>query len=180
MARRIATEATAADAPPVVTGVRSAFHVPGSLPGEGETQIFLSTREGRPPRCRSCAGRARSRAGRSRSGRSSTMAPPRRHATPCSGIASPARSPPRCPTPPPPRSSPPMRSGRAPTMLSSSRSSGRAGRERLRRCRTSVMPIASPPSAMASFAESSPSPAARAGPAGTASRRCDPPPPRSA
>lgn len=48
LVRRIATEANAADAPPVVTGVRSAFHVPGSLPGEGETQIFLTTQGGRP------------------------------------------------------------------------------------------------------------------------------------
>jgi hypothetical protein len=48
LVRRIATEANAADAPPVVTGVRSAFHVPGSLPGEGETQIFLTTEGGRP------------------------------------------------------------------------------------------------------------------------------------
>lgn len=48
LVRRIATEANAPDAPPVVTGVRSAFHVPGSLPGEGETQIFLTTEGGRP------------------------------------------------------------------------------------------------------------------------------------
>jgi hypothetical protein len=48
LVRRIATEANAPDAPPVVTGVRSAFHVPGSLPGEGETQIFLLTDGGRP------------------------------------------------------------------------------------------------------------------------------------
>ena len=48
LARRVAAEVNAPDAPPVVTGVRSAFHVPGSLPGEGETQIFLETREGRP------------------------------------------------------------------------------------------------------------------------------------
>lgn len=48
LSRRIATEALAADAPPVVTGVGSAFHVPGSLPGEGETQIFLTTRDNRP------------------------------------------------------------------------------------------------------------------------------------
>lgn len=48
LSRRIATEALAADAPPVVTGVASAFHVPGSLPGEGETQIFLTTRDNRP------------------------------------------------------------------------------------------------------------------------------------
>ena len=35
-------------APPVVTGIGSAFHVPGSLPGESETQIFLTTADGRP------------------------------------------------------------------------------------------------------------------------------------
>ena len=46
--RRIAAEVVAPDAPPVVTGVRSAFHVPGSLPGESETQIFLQTQDGRP------------------------------------------------------------------------------------------------------------------------------------
>ncbi|WP_375271744.1 hypothetical protein [Sphingomonas sp.] len=48
LTRRIATEAARADAPPVVTGVKSAFYVPGSLPGEGETQIFLTTKENRP------------------------------------------------------------------------------------------------------------------------------------
>ncbi|WP_298811168.1 hypothetical protein [uncultured Sphingomonas sp.] len=48
LARRIAAEAASADAPPVVTGVKSAFYVPGSLPGEGETQIFLLTRNDRP------------------------------------------------------------------------------------------------------------------------------------
>lgn len=48
LSRRIATEALAADAPPVVTGVGSAFHVPGSLPREGESQIFLTTRDNRP------------------------------------------------------------------------------------------------------------------------------------
>lgn len=46
--RAIAAEAASGDAPPVVTGVRSAFHVAGSLPGEGETQIFLTTKDGRP------------------------------------------------------------------------------------------------------------------------------------
>src|SRR3546814_1145016 len=40
----------AADAPPVITGVGCAFHVPGSLPGEGETQIFLATADGSPVR----------------------------------------------------------------------------------------------------------------------------------
>jgi len=48
LARRIAQDAAAPDAPPVITGVRSAFHVPGALPGEGETQIFLTTKEDRP------------------------------------------------------------------------------------------------------------------------------------
>ena len=48
LSRRIASEALAADAPPIVTGVGNAFYVPGSLPGEGETQIFLTTRDGRP------------------------------------------------------------------------------------------------------------------------------------
>jgi hypothetical protein len=35
-------------APPRVTGVGKAFHVPGSLPGESETQIFLVTDDSRP------------------------------------------------------------------------------------------------------------------------------------
>jgi hypothetical protein len=48
LARRIAAEAASTDAPPVITGVKSAFYVPGSLPGEGETQIFLLTRNDRP------------------------------------------------------------------------------------------------------------------------------------
>lgn len=48
LVRRIAADAAATDAPPVITGVRSAFHVAGALPGEGETQIFLRTEGGRP------------------------------------------------------------------------------------------------------------------------------------
>ena len=48
LARRIAGELVAADAPPVVTGIGNAFHVAGSLPGEGETQIFLTTGDNRP------------------------------------------------------------------------------------------------------------------------------------
>lgn len=48
LVRRIAQEAVAPNAPPVITGVGNAFHVAGSLPGEGETQIFLSTADGRP------------------------------------------------------------------------------------------------------------------------------------
>lgn len=48
MVRQIAREAVAPDAPPVITGVGNAFHVPGTLPGEGETQIFLATADGSP------------------------------------------------------------------------------------------------------------------------------------
>jgi hypothetical protein len=46
--RAIARAALATDAPPRITGVREAFHVAGALPGEGETQIFLQTVDGRP------------------------------------------------------------------------------------------------------------------------------------
>ncbi|WP_420141061.1 hypothetical protein [Sphingomonas sp.] len=46
--RAILTASVAADAPPVITGITRAFHVPGSLPGESETQIFLSTADNRP------------------------------------------------------------------------------------------------------------------------------------
>jgi hypothetical protein len=46
--RGVAREIVAADAPPVITGVGSAFHVPGALPGEGETQVFLTTADNRP------------------------------------------------------------------------------------------------------------------------------------
>jgi len=46
--RGIAREVVAADAPPVVTGVGAAFHVAGALPGEGETQVFLTTADARP------------------------------------------------------------------------------------------------------------------------------------
>ena len=46
--RRIATAAVAPDAPPRITGIGNAFHVPGALPGEGETQIFLTTANGAP------------------------------------------------------------------------------------------------------------------------------------
>jgi hypothetical protein len=48
LTRRIVRELLASDTPPVVTGVGNAFHVPGTLPGEGETQIFLATADGRP------------------------------------------------------------------------------------------------------------------------------------
>jgi hypothetical protein len=46
--RAILGEAHAADAPPRITGIGRAFHVPGTLPGEGETQIFLQTADRRP------------------------------------------------------------------------------------------------------------------------------------
>jgi hypothetical protein len=46
--RGILREASGADAPPQITGLGRAFHVPGSLPGESETQIFLQTADNRP------------------------------------------------------------------------------------------------------------------------------------
>ena len=46
--RNILREASAADAPPRITGIGRAFHVPGSLPGESETQFFLQTADNRP------------------------------------------------------------------------------------------------------------------------------------
>lgn len=48
LTRRISRELVSPDAPPVVTGVGNAFHVAGSLPGEGETQVFLTTQDNRP------------------------------------------------------------------------------------------------------------------------------------
>ena len=41
-------ELLAATAPPRVTAVREAIHVPGNLAGEGETQLFLATSDGEP------------------------------------------------------------------------------------------------------------------------------------
>jgi len=41
--RAILAALVAPDAPPQVTGVREAIHVPGNLAGEGETQFFLDT-----------------------------------------------------------------------------------------------------------------------------------------
>jgi hypothetical protein len=46
--RAILSAKVAADAPPAITGVGHAFHVAGSIPGEGETQVFLKTTNGRP------------------------------------------------------------------------------------------------------------------------------------
>jgi hypothetical protein len=48
MVRAIVREATGAAAPPRVTGIGKAFHVPGAIPGESETQIFLQTADQRP------------------------------------------------------------------------------------------------------------------------------------
>jgi hypothetical protein len=48
MLRAILRETSAAGAAPKITGIGKAFHVPGSLPGESETQIFLQTADGRP------------------------------------------------------------------------------------------------------------------------------------
>jgi hypothetical protein len=46
--RAIARAAAASDAAPAIRGVRDAFHVPGALPGEGETQVFLTTANATP------------------------------------------------------------------------------------------------------------------------------------
>jgi hypothetical protein len=46
--RQILREAAAADAAPRITGIGRAFHVPGAIPGESETQIFLLTADNRP------------------------------------------------------------------------------------------------------------------------------------
>jgi hypothetical protein len=46
--RAIVREASAAAAPPRITGIGRAFHVPGAIRGESETQIFLQTAQGAP------------------------------------------------------------------------------------------------------------------------------------
>ncbi len=48
MVRDVTRAVLAPDAPPEITGVGNAFHVPGTLPGEGETQIFLMTARSDP------------------------------------------------------------------------------------------------------------------------------------
>lgn len=48
LVRTITREVVAADAPPAITGVGNAFNVPGSLPGEAETQVFLTTENHAP------------------------------------------------------------------------------------------------------------------------------------
>lgn len=46
--RDILRAALAPDAPPALTGIGRAFHVPGTLPGASETQIFLLTAGNQP------------------------------------------------------------------------------------------------------------------------------------
>ncbi len=46
--RAIVREVVAANAPPAISGVTAAYYTAGSLPGEGETQIFLATGTGLP------------------------------------------------------------------------------------------------------------------------------------
>lgn len=46
--RSILTEATGPSSPPQLTGIGNAFHVAGAIPGEGESQIFLTTVDNRP------------------------------------------------------------------------------------------------------------------------------------
>jgi hypothetical protein len=48
MLRGIVRDSTGPDAPPRIVGIGRAFHVPGSLPGESETQFFLLTADNRP------------------------------------------------------------------------------------------------------------------------------------
>jgi hypothetical protein len=46
--RALLGEAADPAAPPAITGIGKAFHVPGAIPGESETQIFLQAADGRP------------------------------------------------------------------------------------------------------------------------------------
>lgn len=46
--RSLLQEAAVPNAAPALMGIGKAFHVPGSLPGESETQIFLQTADSRP------------------------------------------------------------------------------------------------------------------------------------
>jgi len=48
LVRRITQEAVLRDAPQRIIGVSSAFHSPGTVLGEGETQIFLKTEKDQP------------------------------------------------------------------------------------------------------------------------------------
>lgn len=46
--RTIVSDSAATGAVPRITGISSAFHSAGTVPGEGETQIFLTTATGNP------------------------------------------------------------------------------------------------------------------------------------
>ena len=46
--RGVVASGLATDAPPRITGVTSAFHSRGNLPGEGETQVFVTTASAQP------------------------------------------------------------------------------------------------------------------------------------
>lgn len=46
--RPMLAEATRSGAPPAIIGIGKAFHVPGAIPGESETQIFLLASDNRP------------------------------------------------------------------------------------------------------------------------------------
>ena len=46
--RSLVRELVAYDAPPAISRIASAFHVPGTIIGEGETQIFMETDSGSP------------------------------------------------------------------------------------------------------------------------------------
>lgn len=48
MLRSILAELVQPDSPPAITGIANGFHVAGTLPGEGETQLFLDTSTGEP------------------------------------------------------------------------------------------------------------------------------------
>lgn len=48
IARSIAVELARGNVPPAITGVAQAFHVPGTIAGESETQVFLRTESGQP------------------------------------------------------------------------------------------------------------------------------------
>jgi hypothetical protein len=48
MVRAITQEAVQIDAPQTVTGIASAFYSPGTIVGDGETQIFLNTQNHQP------------------------------------------------------------------------------------------------------------------------------------
>lgn len=46
--RALVREIVASDAPPAISRIAGAFHVPGTIIGEGESQIFMETNTGNP------------------------------------------------------------------------------------------------------------------------------------